>query len=63
LPVALTRIAWEHTDVTIQREAAETLGDKLPDEPALRALRDIIARHPEARVRREAEEQVRERHQ
>jgi Zn-dependent protease with chaperone function len=60
---ALTRIAWEHTDVTIQREAAETLGDKLPDEPALRALRDIIARHPEARVRREAEEQVRERHQ
>jgi hypothetical protein len=49
--------------VTIQREAAETLGDKLPDEPALRALRVIIARHPEARVRREAEEQVRERHQ
>jgi hypothetical protein len=35
--------------------------DELPGDRALRALRDVIARHPDARVRREAEEHVRDR--
>jgi HEAT repeat protein len=58
---ALTRIAWEHQDVTIQREAVETLGDRRDDAAAMTALRDVMARHPDARVRGEAEDQMRER--
>ena len=57
---AIERAIFDDPDRAVQVDALDAL-DKLPDERALRALRDVIARHPDARVRREAEEHVRER--
>jgi HEAT repeat protein len=58
----IERAIFDDPDRAVQLDALDAL-DKLPDERALRALRDVIARHPDARVRREAEEHVRERQQ
>jgi HEAT repeat protein/beta-lactamase regulating signal transducer with metallopeptidase domain len=57
---AIERAIFDDPDPGVRVEALDAL-DELPDERALRVLRDVIARHPDARVRREAEEQVRER--
>ena len=54
------RVVFEDPDPAVRVDALDAL-DQLPDGRALRALRDVIARHPDARVRREAEEHVRER--
>jgi HEAT repeat protein/beta-lactamase regulating signal transducer with metallopeptidase domain len=54
------RVIFEDPDPAVRVDALDAL-DELPDGRALRALRDVIARHPDARVRREAEEHVRER--
>ncbi len=59
---AIERAIFDDPDRAVQIDALDAL-DKLPEERALRALRDVIARHPDARVRREAEEHVRERRQ
>jgi HEAT repeat protein/beta-lactamase regulating signal transducer with metallopeptidase domain len=56
----LERVIFDDPDRAVQVEALDAL-DKLPDERALRVLRDVIARHPDARVRREADELVRDR--
>jgi HEAT repeat protein len=56
----IERAVFADADRGVRVDALDAL-DELPDERALRALRDIIARHPDARVRREAEEHVRER--
>lgn len=56
----IERAVFEDPDPGVRVDALDAL-DELPDERALRVLRDIIARHPDARVRREAEEHVRER--
>jgi HEAT repeat protein len=58
----IERAIFDDPDRAVQVEALDAL-DELPDERALRVLRDVIARHPDARVRREAEEHVRERRQ
>lgn len=57
---AIERAIFDDPDRAVQVEALDAL-DKLPDERAIRVLRDVIARHPDARVRREAEEHVSER--
>jgi len=57
---AIERAIFDDPDQTVRLEALDTL-DQLPRERALRVLRDVIARHPDVRVRREAEEHVRER--
>lgn len=49
-------------EMSVRVDAIDAL-DALPGDRALRALREVIARHPDARVRREAEERVRERQQ
>lgn len=54
------RVIFEDPDPSVRVDALDAL-DKLPDGRALRALRNIIARHPDARVRREAEEHMRDR--
>ena len=59
---AIERAIFDDPDPGVRVEALDAL-DELPDERALRVLRDVIARHPDARVRREAEEHVRERRQ
>jgi HEAT repeat protein/beta-lactamase regulating signal transducer with metallopeptidase domain len=56
----IERAIFDDPDRAVQMEALDALG-KLPNDRALRALRDVIARHPDARVRKEAEEHVRER--
>jgi HEAT repeat protein/Zn-dependent protease with chaperone function len=56
----IERAIFDDPDQGVRVEALQAL-DKLPDERALRAFRDVIARHPDARVRREAEELMRER--
>jgi len=58
----IERAIFDDPDRAVQIEALDAL-DKLPDERALRALRDVIARHPDARVRKEAAEHVSERQQ
>jgi HEAT repeat protein/beta-lactamase regulating signal transducer with metallopeptidase domain len=57
---AIERAVFDDPDQSVRIDALDALA-KLPGERALRALRDVVARHPDARVRREAEEQVRER--
>jgi HEAT repeat protein len=56
----LERAIFEDPDPGVRVDALEALAE-LPGDRGLRALRDVIARHPDARVRREAEEQVRDR--
>jgi HEAT repeat protein len=56
----IARAVFDDPDPAVRVHALEAL-EELPNERALQALRDIIARHPDARVRREAEEQMRER--
>jgi HEAT repeat protein len=56
----IERAIFEDPDPGVRVEALDAL-EEFPDERALRVLRDVIARHPDARVRREAEEHVRER--
>jgi len=57
---AIEQAIFDDPDPGVRVEALDAL-EELPDERALRVLRDVIARHPDARVRREAEEHVRER--
>ena len=57
---AIERVVFQDPDPAVRIDALDALGE-LPDGRALRALREVIARHPDARVRREAEEHVRER--
>ena len=59
---AIEQAIFDDPDPGVRVEALDAL-EELPDERALRVLRDVIARHPDARVRREAEEHVRERRQ
>jgi HEAT repeat protein len=56
----IVRAVFEDPDPAVRMDALDAL-DELPGDRALRALRDVIARHPDARVRREAEEHVRDR--
>jgi HEAT repeat protein/beta-lactamase regulating signal transducer with metallopeptidase domain len=56
----IERAVFDDPDPGVRVDALDAL-DELPDERALRVLRDIIARHPDARVRREADEHLRER--
>jgi HEAT repeat protein/beta-lactamase regulating signal transducer with metallopeptidase domain len=56
----IERAIFEDPDRAVQVEALDAL-ENLPDERARRVLRDVIARHPDARVRREAGEHIRER--
>jgi HEAT repeat protein len=56
----IERAIFDDPDPGVRAEALDALDD-LPEDRALRVLRDVIARHPDARLRREAEEQVRER--
>jgi len=56
----LERAIFDDPDPSVRDEALDAL-DELPDERALRVLRDVIARHPDARVRRAAQEHLRER--
>jgi HEAT repeat protein/beta-lactamase regulating signal transducer with metallopeptidase domain len=59
---AIERAIFDDPDRSVQLEALDAL-DELPGDRAPRVLRDVIARHPDARLRREAEEQLRERRQ
>ena len=59
---AIEHAIFDDPDRSVRIEALDAL-DEWPDERALRVLRDVIARHPDARIRREAEEHVRERQQ
>jgi len=54
------RAIFDDPDMSVRMEAIDALED-LPADRARRALRDVIDRHPDARVRREAAEQLRER--
>jgi HEAT repeat protein len=56
----IERVVFDDPDLHVRVEALDAF-EEFPDERARRALGDIIARHPDARVRREAEEQLRER--
>ena len=56
----IERAIFEDPDPGVRVDALDAL-EELPDERALQVLRDVIARHPDARVRREAEELMRER--
>jgi HEAT repeat protein len=58
----IERAIFDDPDPAVRVDALDAL-DELPADRALRALRDIIERHPDARVRREAQEHVRERQQ
>jgi HEAT repeat protein/beta-lactamase regulating signal transducer with metallopeptidase domain len=57
---AIERAIFDDPDHSVRVDGIDAL-DKLPNDRAVRVLRDVIARHPDARVRREAEEHVRER--
>jgi HEAT repeat protein len=56
----IERAIFDDPDESVRVDALDALGG-LPEDRARRALRDVIARHPDARVRREAEEHMRER--
>jgi HEAT repeat protein/Zn-dependent protease with chaperone function len=58
----LERAIFDDPDPSVREEALDAI-DELPEERALRVLRDVIARHPDGRVRREAQERLRERRQ
>jgi HEAT repeat protein len=57
---ALERAIFDDPDPGVREEALDAI-DELPDERALGVLRDVIARHPDGRLRREAQERIRER--
>jgi HEAT repeat protein/beta-lactamase regulating signal transducer with metallopeptidase domain len=56
------RVIFDDPDSGVRNEALDAL-EHLPRERATRVLRDVIDRHPDARMRREAAEQLRERQQ
>lgn len=56
----IVRAIFDDPDTSVRMEAIDALED-LPGERARRVLQDVIDRHPDARVRREAAEQLRER--
>jgi HEAT repeat protein/beta-lactamase regulating signal transducer with metallopeptidase domain len=56
----MVRAIFDDPDTSVRMEAIDALED-LPGERARRVLQDVIDRHPDARVRREAAEQLRER--
>ncbi len=56
----IERAVFSDPDQAVRLDALDAL-EKFPGDRAMRVLRDVIARHPDARVRREAEEHVRER--
>jgi HEAT repeat protein/beta-lactamase regulating signal transducer with metallopeptidase domain len=58
----LERAIFDDPDPGVREEALDALGE-FPSERALRVLRDVVARHPDARVRRDAQEHIRERRQ
>ncbi len=58
----IERAIFDDPDQAVRVDALDAL-ERLPDDRALRAFRDVIARHPDARVRQEAEEHLRERRQ
>ena len=58
----IERAIFDDPDQSVRMEALDAL-DELPEARALQVLRDVIARHSDARVRREAEENLRERRQ
>ncbi len=58
----IERAIFDDPDQGVRMDALSAL-EGLPQERALRTFRDVIARHPDVRVRREAEEQMRERRQ
>jgi HEAT repeat protein len=58
----IERVVFDDPDPGVRAEALDAL-DELPEKRALQALRNVIARHPDARVRRDAEEHVRDRKQ
>jgi HEAT repeat protein/beta-lactamase regulating signal transducer with metallopeptidase domain len=60
LQQVIEKAIFDDPDQAVRMEALDAL-DELPDDRAERSLRDVIARHPDARVRREAAEQLRER--
>lgn len=57
---AIEHAVFDDPDRSVQTEAIDAL-DQFPNDRALRVLRDIVARHPDTRIRREAEEHRRER--
>jgi HEAT repeat protein len=57
---AIERAVFDDPDRSVQAEAIDAL-DEFPNDRALRVLRDIVARHPDTRIRREAGEHLRER--
>jgi HEAT repeat protein/beta-lactamase regulating signal transducer with metallopeptidase domain len=52
---ALERIVWNHKDLEVQMEAAETIGE-LEGVPTAESLAKIVDRHPRAEVQMEAVE-------
>jgi HEAT repeat protein/beta-lactamase regulating signal transducer with metallopeptidase domain len=56
----MVRAIFDDPDSGVREEAIDAL-ENLPGDRARRVLRDVIDRHPDARVRREAAEQLRER--
>jgi HEAT repeat protein len=56
----IERVIFNDPELSVRVDAIDAL-EEFPNERALRALRDIIARHPDTKVRREAEERLRER--
>lgn len=56
----IERAVFEDTDRSVQADALDAL-DEFPSERALRVLRDVAARHADPRMRRDAEEHLRER--
>jgi HEAT repeat protein len=58
----IVRAIFDDADMGVRMEALDALKG-LPQDRALAVLRDVINRHPDARVRREADEHLRERQQ
>jgi HEAT repeat protein len=56
----IERAIFDDPDAGVRSDALDAL-EEFPGERALQVLRDVIARHPDARLRREAEEHLRER--
>ena len=54
------RAVFEDADASVQAEAIDAL-DEFPNDRTLRIWRDVVARHPSARIRREAGEHLRDR--
>jgi HEAT repeat protein/beta-lactamase regulating signal transducer with metallopeptidase domain len=56
----IERAVFDDPDRSVRAGAIDAI-EQFPNDRALRMLRDIIARHPDVRTRREAEEHLRER--